>query len=277
MSSLQIQLALWISQPVLQAAIAIVIYRRRLHKQFNAFFTYTVAQIVFFAISFPIHYCSSVFVDADHKYQLYFVAYYVIEALNVVLAFRIIHEIFLDVFRPYPALKDLGTALFKWAAMITILVSVVMLSMSPTWDDPVRGTVEVGTRCVDVVQCGMVIFLLAFSRNLGVSWRRQSFGVALGFGLISGVELLVLALHSGLHLRGMTASLVGMIAYEISLLIWLPYSLYQQLESPVPILVPQRWDDALMDIQPRTDAESLIPMFEHMVDQALSKTQDQHV
>src|SRR5215471_4431272 len=113
MSSLHIQLALWVSQPVLQAAIAIVIYRRRLHKQFNAFFSYNVAQIVFFAISFPARYYSSVYID---KYSLYFVVYYIIEALNVIFAFKIIHEVFLDIFRPYPALKDLGTALFKWAA-----------------------------------------------------------------------------------------------------------------------------------------------------------------
>jgi hypothetical protein len=45
----------------------------------------------------------------------------------------------------------------------------------------------------------------------------------------------------------------------------------------VPVLVPQRWDQALAEIQPaQSDADSLIPMFEHMVDQALSKTDKAH-
>jgi hypothetical protein len=247
-----------------------------LHRQFRAFFVYTVAQIAFFVLSFPLR-DYPIYLDAAHNYSLYFVVYYISAALNVVFAFKIIHEIFLDVFRPYPALKDLGTALFKWAAMIMILVSVVMISMSPGWDDPVRRTISVVQRCVDVIQCGMVIFLLAFCQNLGVSWRRQSFGIALGFGLSSGTELLTHALKSGLHIHGTTTNLIDMIAYEASLLLWMVYSLYHQFATTVPVLVPQRWDDALMEIQPRNDAESLIPMFEHMVEQAFSKTQDQKV
>jgi hypothetical protein len=251
-----------------------VLYRRQLHKQFRAFFAYTAAQVIFFAVSFPIGQHEPIYVDAAHSYSLYFVVYYTSAALNVVFAFKIIHEIFLDVFRPYPALKDLGTALFKWAAMIMILVSVVMISMSPGWDDPVIRTIVIVQRCVDVIQCGMVIFLLAFSQNLGVSWRRQSFGIALGFGVSSGVELLSEALNSGLHIRSITSSMVIMTAYEVSLLLWLAYSLAQRLETAVPVLVPQRWDDALMEIQPHKEAESLIPMFEQMVEQAFSKTQD---
>jgi hypothetical protein len=277
MSSPQLQLALWISQPILQAGIGIALYRRQLHKQFRAFFAYTAAQIFFFAVSFPIGQHEPIYVDAAHSYSLYFVVYYTSAALNVVFAFKIIHEIFLDVFRPYPALKDLGTALFKWAAMIMILVSVVMISMSPGWDDPVIRTIMVVQRCVDVIQCGMVIFLLAFSQNLGVSWRRQSFGIALGFGVSSGMELLSEALNSGLHIRSITNSMIIMTAYEVSLLLWLVYPLAQRFETAVPVLVPQRWDDALMEIQPHNEAESLIPMFEHMVEQAFSKTQDQKV
>jgi len=267
MSSPQLQLALWISQPVLQTAIGITVYRRRLHKEFPAFFAYFPAQIVLFIISFPI----------DQKSWLYFDVYYAWVALNVIFAFKIIHEVFLDAFRPFPALKDLGSALFKWAAMIMILVSVVMIALSPNWDEPVRRTILIVQRCVDAIQCGMVIFLLAFCRNLGVSWKRPSFGIVLGFGIFSGVELLILALYSGLHMRIHTTSIIDMEAYEVSLLLWLAYSLFQERRARVPVLVPQRWDDALMEIQPHKESESLIPMFEHMVEQAFSKTQDQNV
>jgi hypothetical protein len=267
MSSPQLQIALWISQPFIQFAIAFLVFRRRLHKQFPAFFAYFPAQIFFFAISFPIH----------HNSSLYFEVYYASVALNVIFAFKIIHEVFLDVFRPYPALKDLGTALFKWAAMIMILVSVVLVALSPSWNEPVRRTILIVQRCVDVIQCGMVIFLLAFCQSLGVSWKRSSFGIVLGFGLFSGSELFVLALFSGLHIHITTTSMVDMVAYETSLFIWLGYSLAQSRQVAMPVLVPQRWDSALMDIHPHDEADSLIPMFENMVEQALSKTQDQHV
>jgi len=274
MSSQQIQLVLWVSQPILQAMIGVAVFRRKLHKQFPAFFLYIVAQVVFFLVSFPLRDSSFLIFGV---YSLYFAVYYCSAAMNVIFAFKIIHEVFLDVFHPYPALRDLGTALFKWAAMIMVLVSAVMISMSPGWDDPVKRTILVVQRCVDVIQCGMVIFLLAFCQNLGVSWRRQSFGIALGFGIGSGVELLTHALYSGFHIHSVTTSLINLLGYETSLVLWMAYGLLHTRMAAMPVLVPQRWDDALMELHPQKEAESLIPMFEHMVERALSKTQDQRV
>ena len=267
MSSLHIQTGLWVAQPIFQLMIATVIYRRRQHKEFPAFFAFVVAQIAIFTVEFPVYQWAA---------DSYFYVYWIAAALNVIFAFQIIHEVFVDVFRPYPALKDLGTALFKWASLIMILVSVVMISVSPGWDDPLAQTILVVQRCVSVVQCGLVLFLLAFSRNLGVSWRRQSFGIAMGFGLYSGVELLTYALYSGSHLHGMLTSLLNMSAYNCGMLVWLVYGLVNRRQPSVPVLVPLRWDDALNDLHQHDGDESLIPMFEHMVDRAFSKTQSSH-
>ncbi|HZP18035.1 MAG TPA: hypothetical protein VFB00_08725, partial [Terriglobales bacterium] len=109
MSSAHIQLALWVSQPIFQAALAFAVFRRKLHREFPAFFAFIVAQIVIFAVEFPVYLWTN---DG-----VYFNVYWTAAAINVVLSFKIIHEVFLDVFRPYPALRDLGTALFKWAAL----------------------------------------------------------------------------------------------------------------------------------------------------------------
>jgi len=269
MSSHQIQLALWIPQPGLHIVLAIVMLRRKLYKEFPAFFTYVIANILIYGIQLPVYYW---------LHDFYFCAYWLSEALNVILAFRIIHEVFLDVFRPYPALKDLGTALFKWAAVIMILVSVVVISLIPAWEDPLSKSVLVVQRGVNVVQCGLVVFLLAFCKNLGVSWRRLSFGIALGFGIYSGVQLLGSSLYSGTHLRHRTFALIYMTSYCVSVLLWLFYCLLKRSQPiAAPVLVPQRWDEALMDIQPQGQAESLIPMFEHMVDRALSRAQESRI
>ncbi len=123
MTSPQIQLALWVVQPVLQAVIAVIVFRRKLHQQFPMFFAYTVFQIALFFVEYPVNRWGS---DSA-----YFYAFWIGAAVNVVLAFKIIHEIFLDIFRPYHALRDLGTALFKWAALIMVLVSVVVISSQP--------------------------------------------------------------------------------------------------------------------------------------------------
>jgi hypothetical protein len=266
MSSPQIQLFLWGLQPALQASVAGVMYRRRLHKDFPAFFAFTIAQIAIFTIEFPIHQWAS--------YAAYFYTYWFATAVNLAFAFKIIHEVFVDVFRPYQALKDLGSALFKWAALVMLLVSVVLVSTSPGWQDPLAQTVLVVQRCVRVIQCGMVLFLLAFCKHLGISWQRQSFGIAMGFGVFAGVELLTYALYSGSHIRGDATNLINMSAYNFSILVWMYYAFRNRQDFRVPVLIPQRWDDALIDIQSPSDSESLIPMFEHMVDRAFSKAQD---
>ena len=275
MSSPQIQLALWFIQPMLQAAIAIVVFRRKLHQQFPMFFAYTVFQIVLFVVEYPVYRraTSPDYLDTFWS-SAYFYTFWTGNAVNVVLAFKIIHEIFLDIFRPYHALRDLGTALFKWAALIMVLVSVVVISVSPGLDDPLQQTIEIVQRCVRVVQCGLVLFLLAFCKNLGVSWKRQSFGIAMGFGLLAGVEMLTTGLHAGHHLSLPRMNLIDMSAYDVGMVLWMLYSAFNRREVTASVLVPLRWDEALNEIHPHSSDESLIPMFEHMVDRAFSKAQD---
>ena len=75
----------------------------------------------------------------------------------------------------------------------------------------------------------------------------------------------------------MLTNLVNMGGYSCGLAVWLSYSVLNRRSAAVPILVPQRWDQALTDLRPQTETESLIPMFEHMVDQAFSKVQGSRV
>ena len=265
MSSPLTLLVLWVTQSVTQAAIGVVLYRRKLHKEFPAFFAYVVAQILVFCVQFPIYLFG--------EQKAYFDAYWIAAGIDIFLAFRILHEIFLDVFKPYHALKDLGTALFRWAALVMVLLSAVLISFSSSVQDPIITSILTVQRCVRVVQCGLVVFLLAFSSNLGVSWKRLSFGIALGFGVISGSELLSNAMFSGQHLGRPLWQLTTMATYHLGMLVWLVYAVVNRRRDMVPVLIPQRWDEALMEIQPhQNQGDSLIPMFEHMVDQALSKT-----
>lgn len=266
MSSPQLQTALWVSQPVLLGVLATIMRRRKLHKEFPVFFWFAVTQIVAFAIQFPVYEMA--------EYRIYFCTFWVITALNLALEFKIIHEVFTDIFRPYHALKDLGTALFKWAALVMVLVSGVFISTNPGWGDPVGRDILVLQRCIEVIQCGMVLFLLAFCKPLGVSWRRQSFGIAVGFGVAAGSELISYALYFGEHISNDALNLTTMTFYNVGVLVWIFHSTLNRREVSATVLVPQRWDSALMDLQPHSEPESLIPMFEHMVDRAFSKTQE---
>jgi len=259
-------LSLWCAQPILHSALAVILWRRKLHKQFPVFFIFLLAQVVNFAVTFPIW--------LTGNYNLYFAPYWLGEAVNAVLGFKVIHEIFIDVFRPYHTLKDLGTLLFKWAGVVMLLVSVVVAFSNSFDQSPLVHALTTLQRSVRIVQIGLILFLLLFSRFLGVSRKQVSFGISLGFGLIAGAELMMYALNSGRFVKQSQMNQIDMTAYFIAIWIWLGYSVSRQAvrEAGINRLQTQRWEQGLADLQQPEVSDSLIPMFESMVERAFSRS-----
>jgi hypothetical protein len=260
---------LWVAHPVLQAAVAGFMFRRKYHRTFPYFFAYLVAQLVSFAVVFPIY--------VSRSYFFFFYAYWASAALGVGLGFKVIHEVFVDIFRPYHTLKDLGSVLFKWSGLVMVLVAGVVSASTPTTEQgPIVQGIMALQRSVRVVQCGLVLFLLVFSSYLGIHWKQRSFGIALGFGIFAAVELGLGALNmSGLvRLNPLSVGLLNMIAYNSAIVVWLAYAMMRSpaREISANLLRSQRWEQSLTDLQHPVPADSLIPMFEGMVDRAFSKT-----
>jgi uncharacterized membrane protein (DUF373 family) len=260
-----IQLALWIVHPVLELLLIWAMLWRRLQRSFPVFFAYIVFQVLNFLVLFPIYKFAST--------TAYFYAYWISKAISLAIGFKVIHEIFLDVFRPYHTLKDLGTVLFKWAALVMVLVAIVVTASSQgSPDSPLVQAVIIGQRCVRVIQCGLILFLLLFSGYLGVSWRQHSFGIALGLGGFATVDLVGMALFSGGQIRPHTLSLINAIAYSFAIFAWIGYASLKTTprNAPANMRMSQRWEQGLGDLRNPVGEDSLIPMFERMVDRAFS-------
>jgi hypothetical protein len=260
-----VYLYLWCAQPILHSVVAVILWRRKLYKKFPAFFWYVMVQIANFAILFPLY--------INYK-TMYFWLFWVGEAVNAFFGFKVIHEVFVDVFRPYHTLKDLGTLLFKWAGVVMLLVSVIV-AFSNSFDKfPLVHAITTLLRSVRVVQIGLILFLLLFSSFLGVSRKQISFGISLGFGLFAGVELVLVALNSGGFVKQFNLNTINMLTYNLSIFIWLGYSLSRKTvrEAAVNRLQTERWEQGLADLQHPVSSDSLIPMFEGMVERAFSRS-----
>lgn len=258
---------LWMAQPILQLGIAGLTLRRGLHRKFKYFFGYIVTQLISFAVVFSAY---------RHNNAAAFYLYWVCNAFSVGFGFGVIHEVFVDVFRWFHTLRDLGTVLFKWAGLVMLLVAgVVSVSTASIEIAPWMQAIITAQRCVRVVQVGMVFFLLFFAQYLGASRRQHSFGLALGFGMYSLAELVMLSSWVGNHLANPWMSIVTMGAYNVTLVVWLGYVWAKSpaRDAGASLLQPKRWEQSLSDIQHPLPADSLIPMFEGMVDRALSRTQ----
>jgi hypothetical protein len=261
--------ALWIAHPVLQAAIAAFMVRRGLQRQFRFFFGYILTELVAFAITVPVYWYR-------HNYSAFFFLHWFCSAVSVAFGFGVIHEVFVDVFRSFHTLRDLGTVLFKWAGLVMLLVAgVVSVSANSSDVAPWMQAIITAQRSVRIVQVGMVLFLLFFAHYLGVNRRQRSFGIAMGFGSYAIVELALIASFVGNHLVNPWMSMVNMAVYNISLVVWLGYVAMKSpaRDASTSLLRTQRWEQSLSDIHNPLPADSLIPMFEGMVDRALSRTQ----
>ena len=261
-----VALYLWCAQPILQSVVAVILWHRKMHKQFPVFFLFLLVQVANFAVIFPLWFVGD--------FKMYFVFFWLGEAANAVLGFKVIHEIFLDVFRPYHTLKDLGTLLFKWAGVVMLLVSVVVAFSNSFDQSPLVHAVTTLQRSVRIVQLGLILFLLLFSRFLGVSRKQVSFGISLGFGLFAGVELMLMALNSGGFVRQGNLNLVNMVTLILAILVWCGYSLSRKAVRVAAVnhLQTQRWEQGLADLQQPVLSDSLIPMFEGMVERAFSRS-----
>src|SRR6266700_7798337 len=193
---------LWIAHPLLQIAIAGVMLQQNLQRKFRFFFCYIVTQIVTFAIVFPAYWNSS-----TACFYLSWSCY----AVSVAFGFAVIHEVFVDVFRSFHTLRDLGSVLFKWAGLVMLLVAgVVSVSTNSHEMAPWMLAILTTQRCVRIIQVGMVLFLLFFAHYLGVNCKQHSFGIALGLGGYALMELVLIASLGGQHLGNTSMDLVNM-------------------------------------------------------------------
>jgi hypothetical protein len=261
--------SVWMMQPVLQTVTAGVMAWRKLSRRFPVFFAYTIFQVVAFAVLFPAHIMGGrVFPYVDS----------LATAASLIFGLFVIYEVFLESFRYFHTLRDLGRVLFRWAAVVMLLVGCVITIETPvahsTMFLQILLTVE---RCLRVTQCGLVLFLLMFCKYLGTSPKQSSLGIAAGFGGFAGIQLVAIAFNGGSFISQVTLAFTTAVAYDLTIVLWLFYVLHKQAaREPVnTLLTSQRWEDSLTDIQhPEPVADSLIPRFETMVDQVLSRSQD---
>ena len=255
----------WLSAPIMQVGVLVAMYKRGLHREYPYFFNYTVLQVVGEPILFALH---------KSSYTLYFWGYWVSIALSALVSFAVLQEIFKNAFRPYEALRDLSVILFRWSALVILLVAGMWAISSSHSDqaDMVMNTIFLVDRSIRLMQCGLVFFLLLFSEYLGISRRNMLFGIALGFGLYASVSMLVASGMS--HPSIVHVSILRWIksgSYNAAVLLWLGYTLMAPSRSTVAQAVARSkdWNYALENAHAPSDAASLLDTMDRTVERLL--------
>jgi len=82
---------------------------------------------------------------------------------------------------------------------------------------------------------------LLFARFLGLSWRRPAFGITLGLGVLTSVDLATYALRAAFasEVAADFSDLLATGAYLVCVSIWIGYLLAPELKSASLAVVPQ--------------------------------------
>jgi hypothetical protein len=264
---------MFLTQPVLQTGVLVAMYKRNLQREYKYFFNYNILQVLTGI---------SLFVLQKVNYTAYFYGYWFTLALCVCLSFAVFLELFRDAFRPYEALRDLSAILFRWSALVVLLVGGMWAVTSIHSFDPqaIMNMILMGNRSVRLMQCGMVFFLLLFTEYLGISRRNVMFGIAIGFGFFAAIDMLVATgLSHPTILRSMILRRIDLIAYNISILIWLAYAALPTTVRSRAVVVEKSQDAnyALEDAREQPATESLLDTMDQTVERLLAAREEAKV
>jgi hypothetical protein len=256
---------LWFGGTLMQLGVLVAMYRRGLHRDYPFFFNYTVLQV----LSEPV-----LFVIQRHSYTLYYWGYWSSIALSALVSFAVLQEIFHDAFRPYEALRDLSVILFRWSALVVLLVGVMwaITAAQSSRLDAITGGILLAQRSIRLMQCGLVFFLLLFSEYLGISRRHLVFGIALGFGIFASVSMLFAAAAShGTFVHASVLRQINSAAYAIAVMIWLGYTALAPARSRVAVAAARSkdWNYALEDARVQPPVDSLLDTMDRTVERLL--------
>jgi hypothetical protein len=263
--------ALWAATPALLICVAVVLRRRRLDKEFPFFFKYLIFQVVTNVVLFALR----------NHYRPYFYSYYLFQAIGTVLEFGIIYEIFGQLFRPYPYLRDFARVLLKWAGSLLLLIAVLFaLTASPN-EAPILVATLWAVRTVRLVQCGLVFFLLWFCPYLGITRRHYLFGVALGFGTLAASDLVGVAtrMWTG-YIAAKVLSLVVMAGSDWAATIWLIYFLARapiKKAASEAVASGQLWEHGVADLLYPQAEPGLLARIDRLVEDAFAHQRDAKV
>lgn len=221
-----ISLYLWVAPHVLLAVVAVVMVRGRRYREFPVFFSYLLFEIFQFC---------ALFAMSRRLVPVSVPTYQEIDLLgragSIAFRFGIIQELLeASVAHCAPLRKTMARVLRRAAAVLALLAVVFMGSVY-SWS--LRGMVFPAyaiNQTLNILQCGLLVFVFLWHRYLGLKMQHFVIGIALGMGLVAGLEPLLHALDDSRMVDPTIVNLLPMGAYHISVLIWLYFARVRQDE-----------------------------------------------
>jgi hypothetical protein len=213
----------------------------------------------------------------------YFYVYWAVYIASAVLLFFVCIEVFRSALSAFPGLLKFGTVIFRWAILASVIVSLSTVNFEHGNILMIPAVAYRLMRSVSIVELCLLAFLCLSMNALHLSVRDITFGIALGFGIMSSSDFILSAFWNP---RTTLIDPVQFISEGVilgALGIWVTYA---ALPEPVrrPVVMPvnstiYRWNEIASALGhsgtqiavPQPANSLFLTEVENVVDKVLSK------
>lgn len=206
-----------------------------------------------------------------------------------ILLYFVCTEVFRHVLAAFPGLMRLGIIIFRWAAVVSVIVA---FSTGSFANIGLQIIPEIASRLmhsVSVLELCLLAFLCLSMNALQLSARDLSFGISLGFGLLSANDFIASTFIAHDITLASTWQFVAEIITWLAFALWIAYALLPQRKR-APLVIPvdstiYRWNEIASALghkgtkvalpQPATEGFFLSDV-ENVVEKVLARNMSKH-
>jgi hypothetical protein len=238
--------AMSLAEFALWALIGFLFWKKGLYRRFPAMGVYLSLRLV----SMPFL-LTALYIQAQpwgqSYFPVYFFSYWAVYLASAVLLFFVSLEVFRSALAALPGLMKIGIVIFRWAILVSVIVTFSSVSFLHRGLLAIPDIVTGLMRSVSVLELCLLAFLCLSMNALRLSVRDLAFGIALGFGVMSTNDFVVISLMT----RSPSLTTPLQFAYEgvilFALVIWTAYCALPEVVRK-PVVMPAsstiyRWNE----------------------------------
>jgi len=233
---------------VLWAALAIVFWNKGLHRRFKAMSYYLALRVISTPMLLLIlRLESQPWGVSHHMGEAYYFGFFGTYLASAILLFFICIEVFRSALSLFPGITKLALVIFRWAAVVSIIVSLTSISYGN------KGVLIVADisyglmHAMSVLELCLLAFLCLSMNALRLTVRDMAFGIALGFGLMCSADFVLASWASRIASFTHPVQFIYEALILATLAIWVAYCILPE-PARKPVLMPAsstiyRWNE----------------------------------
>lgn len=231
----------------LWATLGLLFWSKDLHRRFPAMGAYLVLRLVSMPVLLVLFQGQAKHWFNDYAYMYYFSVYWAVYIASAVLIFFVCQEVFRSALSGFSGLQRLGTIAFRWAALVSAFASLSTISFDHVSVLIIPDIAYKLMRSVSILEICLLGFLCLSMNALRLPVRSMTFGIALGFGLMSSSDFILSSFWSQKTALTDPLQFVSESMILVALGSWIIYALLPE-RATQPVLMPVnsmlfRWNE----------------------------------